>query len=164
MATNERCLKGPKKFAPYRHFKIAPGRIKPHIFKPPGRSFLKTVQYRPACGLGCELCYDRVPIVADQEGLCGHGPDKVGERLFHMIQVAVDVGVVKFYSRENRPRRHVVKKFWPLVEKCCVVFVSLHDKIRPGADIIIAIKIPQDPPHHETRIKACRCQYPGKQG
>ena len=54
---------------------------------------------------------------------------KLSEGGFEVIQVVINIRVVKFDSRENSGQGAVMQKLWSLVKKRRVVFIALGDKI-----------------------------------
>ena len=164
MTTHERHLKSAKGLFALCDLKMGPRRIKVHLFKPPGRFFPEAIQCRPTGGLAYEFSHDGIAVIADQEGFLRHGRHKVDKGLFHMGQARVDIGMVKFDASENGPGWGIMEKLWSLVKEGRIIFVSFDDKVRPSANVIIAIEVFQDATHHEAWIEACYGQDPRQEG
>ena len=88
-----------------------------------------------------------------------HLIDQRAKRRLHVIEVAVDVGVIEFYRGDDRGVGAVMQKLRSLVEKRGVVFVALDDEVAAVAEAIVRTEIFRDAADHHRGIAARRVEH-----
>jgi hypothetical protein len=71
-----------------------------------------------------------------------------------VIEIAVNISVVKLDTGENHVMRTVVKKLWPFIEKRRIVFVAFDDHVFAGAAVPAAAEIDRHPADEKARIQS----------
>jgi hypothetical protein len=97
----------------------------------------------------------------DDPTIGGHRPDEPSERGLHVIEVAVDVGVVELDRGQDQRVRVVVEELRRLVEEGGVVLVALDDEVVARTLAKRAAEVERDAADQQGRIPARRGQHLG---
>jgi len=97
------------------------------------------------------------------DGARPHPLEQGAKRALHVIEVAVDVGVIEFDRVQQQRIGIVVEELGALVEEGRVVLVALGDEPRPGPEPEVVREVPAGTAYHETRVAAGLVQHPRQQ-
>src|SRR5262250_2024880 len=77
-----------------------------------------------------------------------------------MIEITIDISVIKLHAGKNDVVRPVVQKLGSLIEEGAVVLVSFQNNILSASRIPSAIEVERYAPDKETGIQARSCKHP----
>jgi len=90
--------------------------------------------------------------------------DQRAERALHVVEIAIDVGVIELDRVQEKRVGIVVEELRSFVEERRVVLVALGDEPRSGAEAEVLRKVPAGAADHEARIAAGFVQHPREHG
>ncbi len=129
----------------------------------PGRS--RTVA--EVHGMSSARCDDRSHLgkvcARRHDGARPQSLEQGTKRALHVIEIAVDVGVVELDRIQQQRIGIVVQELGALVEKRGVVLVALGDEPWAGSEPKIVREVAAGTAHHEARIAAGLVQHPRQQ-